>query len=479
VVKNKNLEMTKFEKPKVVEVDKKLGPSKVKGSEEEKFDIEQGVRGVLKGLEAGLGNKLITGLDTEEYNRVFFGDLVDFQADPKRFAKMSSRFVEHLARAMKEAKEVKSPVSYEAEFVNMELKNSAGLFARITLKKFSSDDEEFKAFEEEIQKISVGYILLSSKAQLDIAIKLKEKWNFSGDAELLRKMIIINIKRSGDLKYMQMAVKDPKFMAEYQKLIESGVDPEEAFEKAMKKSSLKLQKSFKKYSKQWQNSSVSDVFSENTGTVAGVKVEVPSGDEVKAAVVAYQQEGVHIDIPSGGNVGVVHIGNEIERDAAIYYVDGSPKLFVYDRNADEGIRGPIDSSKAKEAFFEMSIDDYFSKKFREFATFDSEKDPTKVADNKLLKVAHAFFPDSALNKIALDVGTKQLLDNFAYLCVTVDEKYLSMSKKIDFFDRISNDPLASYAAKKILSERDFVKERGNLSVFEGELKVKRPQFFEE
>ncbi|MDP2643286.1 MAG: hypothetical protein Q8P62_05590 [Candidatus Peregrinibacteria bacterium] len=472
--------MTKFENPKKGEV-AGVVPQEGEGFKKKKFDINKGTGFDLKGLEAEPGNKLITGVDPEEYNRVFVGDLVELKADPKRWAKMSSRFVEHLARAMKEdagkkAKEVKSPASYEAEFVNMELNNSAGLFARITLKKFSSDDAEFKAFEKEIQKISAKYILLSPKAQLEIAIKLKEKWNFSGDAELLRKMILINIKRFGDLKYMKMAVKDPKFMAEYQKLIESGVDPEEAFEKAMKKSSLKLQKSFEKYSKQWQSSNVSDVFSENVVTVAGVKVEVPAGDDVKAAVAAYQQEGVRIDIPADSHVGMVHIGSGIVREVAMYYVNGSPKLFVYDGNADKGVRGPIDSAKAKEAFFEMSIDDYFSKKFREFATFDSEKDPTKVADNKLLKVAHAFFPDSALNKIALDAGTRQLLDNFAYLCVTPDERYLSMNKKIDLFDLIANDPLTSYDAKKILSERNFVKTKGTLSVFEEELKVKRPQF---
>lgn len=420
---------------------------------------------------------------TKEVLQRFSHVLKELKENPKLLNKVSPRLVEHLARAMKQdAKEKEKrgqfPAIYEAKLDHMELENKADLFVVTTNKKFSSGDAAFKDFEQETQKIFSNYITLDPKQQLAVAASLKEKWAFGGDPELLRKMIVVNVKTSDDIAQMRMAVKDKKFMSEYQKRVERGEDSAKAFDESLKSGSPELQKSFQNYSRKWESAQVYDVFPKEPKSVAGVKVEVPSSDDVKNTAVAYQQEGVRINMSPDSHTGIVHVGADIMREVAIYIVDGSPKLFVYDRNADEGVRGPIDSKKAKEVFFEMSIDDYFSKKFREFATFDSEKDPTKVSDSKLFKMAHTFFPESELNKIALDVRTRQLLDNLAYLCVTTDEHYLAMGKKIEFLDRVANDPLAAYAAKKILSERNFVKTRGTLSVFEEELKRKRPQFFD-
>lgn len=421
--------------------------------------------------------KLLAGkVNAEEATQRFSGAVEEFKLNPKRLNKISPELIEHLSRAEESAvrEKIKSgqfPARYEAELDRMELGKKAELFIAVTNKKFILGDTDFKNFDQEIQKIFSSYVLLDKVDQLAIASALKEKWEFHGDAELLREMMIIKAKEFGDIAHMKMFVEDEMARAEFMKLVEQGEDYDKAFEEAIKKGSPELQKSFQSYSQQWQSPGISDVFPGGPTTIAGVKVEIPSSDNVVAAVAAYQQEGVQIDIPPNGNAGVIRIGDAVTREAAVYFVDGTSKLFVYDQNADEGVRGPIDLKAAQEIFFEISVDDYFSRKFREYSTLDSEKDPTKIVDNRLSKMAHAFFPSSELRKVTLDIRTRQLLDNLAYLCVTPDERYASIDKKINFFDRIVIDPLSSWAAETLLSESNFTKKQSTLSTFEKELEI--------
>lgn len=430
----------------------------------------------LKEKDAYQERLLADKVDAREATQRFSGAVEEFKLNPKRLNKISPELIEHLSRAEESAvrEKIESgqfPARYEAELDRMELGKKAELFIAVTNKKSAFDDTDFENFDQEIQKILSSYTLLSKANQLATASALKEKWNFHGDAELLREIIIINAKESGDIAHMKMFVKDETARAEFIKLIEQGEDYDKAFEEAIKKGSPELQKSFQSYSQQWQSPSISDVFPGEPTTIAGVKVEIPSSNNVVAAVAAYQQEGVRIDIPPNSNAGTIHIGDTVTREAAIYIVGNASKLFIYDQNADGGIRGPIDSKGAQEALFEIYIDDYFSRKFREYSTLDSEKDPTKVVDNKLLKMVRAFFPSSKLHKTTLDTRNRQLLDNLAYLCVTPDDKYPSISKKTGFFDRIVIDPLSSWAAETLLSESDFTKKQGTLSTFEKELET--------
>jgi hypothetical protein len=394
--------------------------------------------------------------------------------NPKLLGQISPDLIEFTSRITKKSKNEKEksgtfPAKYEAELDRLQKSKKEEFFLITTNLKSTNNNLEFQNFNKELQQLMPNYILLDKKQQLAIAESLKEKWNFSGDAELLRKIMVMNAKESGDIEQMKIFVRDPNTMKVYEKLIEEGSDSAKAFEEALKQGSPELQKSFNDYFRQWQSPGVADVFPPNPDTMAGVKVETPSNAQIRSGLKAYQQEGIKIDISPESHTGIVYIGDTIMREAAIYLVDNAPRLFIYDHNADKGIRGPIAPDKGKDLFFEISVDDYFSRKFREFSTVDSEKDPTKLGDNKLLKIVHAFFSLAALQNVKLDINSRQLLDNLAYLTVANDDHYVSIMDKVQFFDRIINDPLKSWAAKNLLSKKDFTKKGYSLRIFEQEL----------
>jgi hypothetical protein len=187
-----------------------------------------------------------------------------------------------------------------------------------------------------------------------------------------------------------------------------------------------------------------------------------------AAVSEIHESGIIIHMGSQ-NLGEVHFGAMVRR-VALYSVNGKPKLFIYDRNADRGIRGPIDPAEVRAELAHALIDDYFSQKFREFATSAAEKDPSKILDRRLFKIVHAFLPSGSDEHMdTLDALQRRIIRNIAILFATPDSTHISLQDKARFLnERISSQPDRLAIAKRKLHERDFP-EKFSLSEFASKL----------
>lgn len=229
-------------------------------------------------------------------------------------------------------------------------------------------------------------------------------------------------------------------------------NPEEAFAAAVA-SSPELRREYEAYVSVWRSEHVSSVYGPEIPQVDGAKVEKLSRDASFFVVHTIEDQGLKLHLGEN-NLGEIHFGSMM-RDVALYSVDGQPRLFIYDENADKGVVGPVDPKEVRVALGNIMIDTYFSGKFQEFSTSGTEQDPTKVADAALFGIAHKLLPEMEKGQEDLNENQHYILDNLARLFVRPDTQYVSMGDKTEFLRRVVNDPALRDEARNFLLENDF------------------------
>lgn len=221
---------------------------------------------------------------------------------------------------------------------------------------------------------------------------------------------------------------------------------------------------YEQYQRTWYQEQFSDVFPSETSVVPGATPPEPR--QIFNAQRVIEEAGVRFDLAGGSNTGEIRFGSMV-REAAILNVNGEPKFFIYDKNADRGVRGPLELSNVRSELLYSMVDEYFSDKFREFATAESEKDPTKVADSRLLKICHALLPEIADNTgNSLDGRQRRIIANLARLFAAPDKESVSMDDKTRaFVEKMAAHPEQAAFAKEALARRGFADSGVTISGF--------------
>lgn len=240
-------------------------------------------------------------------------------------------------------------------------------------------------------------------------------------------------------------------------------NPEQAFAAAAE-ADPEVKALYEQYQRTWYQEQFSDVFPPETSAVPGATP--PEPQQVFNAQRVIEAAGVRFDLAGGSNTGEIRFGSMV-REAAVLNVNGEPKLFIYDKNADRGVRGPLELSNVRPELLYSMVDEYFSDKFREFATAESEKDPTKVADSRLLKICHALLPEIADNTgNSLDGRQRRIIANLARLFAAPDKESVSMDDKTRaFVEKMAAHPEQAAFAKDMLARRGFADRGVTISGF--------------
>lgn len=273
--------------------------------------------------------------------------------------------------------------------------------------------------------------------QLQIAEAVATQNNLDEGPEAVRAVLLDFEKQESDVQMLEHSLQNDAFLDAYLKNVSDGNGSEKAFVEAVSESP-ELQEEFRQYERTWRSENVSDVF---LPPVAGASVEPFTGTFDAASV---ETPGATFEM-GADNRGAVEFGNN-RYEVAVFAVDGRPQLFIFDENADRGVVGPLEpkSDVVARELGNREIDGFFSKKFREYVTADSEKDPTKIPDVSLMKISARLLPDIA-GKTAeqLDPRERRVIENLARLFVTPDSKvgsnYIAIEEKVRFFDRKIGD----------------------------------------
>jgi hypothetical protein len=236
-------------------------------------------------------------------------------------------------------------------------------------------------------------------------------------------------------------------------------DTTQAFQAAVE-SSPELKKQYEQYVKTWEQEQFKEVFGVKTVATEVPGAGTPDMPQIFEAERAIENSGVRVQF-GNGNEGRIFLG-DLSRDAAIVTVEGKTKLVVYDKNADRGFVGPIEPSQAKETMRGIAIDAYFTKKFQEFSTMDSEKDPAKMKDAKLLDAVHKFLPNGGEgNSDKLSTDEKAIIENLVKLLVKTDKEIVLTEDKVRFLlEYVAVDPQRLAKAKKLLSTKRGDEDKG-------------------
>ncbi|MBI2638363.1 hypothetical protein HYW83_02125 [Candidatus Peregrinibacteria bacterium] len=311
-------------------------------------------------------------------------------------------------------------------------------------------DEAFKRLDDAVPE---DYETWTTERRMAIARTIASQYGVGEDPAVVDAVLLDLEKQKSDVDQLSQETMIAA-MAQQSGKID---DPEKAFAAAVQ-SSPELRRQYEEYVAVWKSENVAEIYGQSPPEVQGAKVELLSHEQSIFAVRTIEDDGVTLHIGEN-NLGEIHFGN-IVRDVALYSVDGQPKLFIYDENADKGVVGPVDPKEVRAALGNIMIDTYFSEKFREFSTGNTEQDPTKVVDTSLFKIVHALLPDMQERQEELDARQRQFLDNLARLLVAPDHKYVSMPDKVEFLRRLVADPETQANARKFLTE-NYIGPPGN------------------
>lgn len=312
-----------------------------------------------------------------------------------------------------------------------------------------------RAFRRLDDAVPENFEHLKKEEQLRISGAVVTQFGVSEDPVYVRAVLLDLEKQKDDAAFMERALEEERVaMALISQSAETD-DPEKAVTEALKEGSPELQKAYEEYLEVWRSENVVDVFAAPMPEISGAEVLSLSEERAAAAVTEIHESGVIIHMGSQ-NLGEVHFGTMVRR-VALYSVNGEPKLFIYDRNADRGVRGPIDPTEVRAELAHALVDDYFSEQFLDLVGRGSEADPQKIADAKLFGIVHAFLPPGSDEHMdRLDATQRYIIRNVAILFATPDSTHISLEDKARFLnERIASQPDRLATAKRKLNERDF------------------------
>lgn len=332
--------------------------------------------------------------------------------------------------------------------------------ARVEIKKFFGE-------------VVAEYAQCKTKTDCDVIIeRFRQKNGITGkNKQEVAKVVAILAQQKGKTTIMSKLVNNPKSL---QILIQQSFitsDPEQALYSAVMASS-EAKKEYEAYVELWSQEQFQDVVGQEMSANAGgdLATSSPATPEEAAAFVDFiRQSGVEVHLGEN-NFGEIHFG-EHSRDIVVCRVDGETSIFIKDRDADRGVRGPLSPQAVPLELGNIVLDAYFSEKFR-MAQREGTSDPTSVADAKLFHFIHELLPNLEQSGVfRLSGKEKKLLANLAGLFAGPDEdrKFALMADKVRFFERVMANPAASHFARELLQTKTFT-----MSEFRQALREKLP-----
>lgn len=422
-----------------------------------------------KGLMEGNADpKMIEAQSRRERNLLIkLGSKRAFFAD--RVARDLPRIVRELSREKKPPREMRGVIRRRL-FQRIEFGQAKAL---VFISGKSPPLAEPTKFRESFTKlkgiIPDNFSDLPTAEQLAVAKKVKDEFHSQKSAEELM-MFLVQFKMTGaPLEIFVRAFENEQFTASFVRHAAVTGDVQKVFEESLQQAPPEIREQYRRYRETCESQALVDFF-QAPPEVAGAEVVSPSQDQSIFAIQTIEDNGVILHL-GANNLGEIHFGSLV-RNVALYSVDGQPKLFIYDENADKGVVGPIDPKEVRAALGNIVVDTYFSEKFMEFSTRDSEQDPTKVVDASLFKIAHAFLPEMEVQQEVLSARQKAVLSNLVRFLVAPDASYVSMGDKVLFLRRVAADPAQTDAARKFLAENDFSASEKAISMSDFEARVK-------
>ncbi|GEM_PF-5141171 len=392
--------------------------------------------------------------------RAFFAD---------RTVRDLPRITRELSRAKKPPREMRGVIRQRL-FQKIELGQAKAL---VFISGKSPPLAEQKKFRESLailkNIIPDNFPDLPAAEQLAIAQKVKDAFHSPKSAEELMTFLVQFRMTGAPLETFVRAFEDEAFFASFvQKAAVTG-DVQKVFEESLQQAPPEIQEQYRRYRETCESQAMVGFF-QPPPEVAGAQVGLLSREQSIFAVRTIEDDGITLHL-GANNLGEIHFGSLV-RNVALYSVHGQPKLFIYDENADKGIVGPVDLKEVRATLGNMVIDTYFSERFREYSTRNTEQDPTKVVDASLIKIAHAFLPNMEADQETLDARQQAVLSRLARLLVAPDVRYVSMGDKVKFLQRVVADPSQTDAARKFLAEGDFLASAETISMSNFEAHIK-------
>lgn len=265
-------------------------------------------------------------------------------------------------------------------------------------------------------------------------------------------LAVSHFKSEQEMQVVSNLVADKPALTAFEKTVKQGKTADQALEAAAAASPDGFGKKYREYVATWEQEQFKEILEPPVLDV--IPGAAPPGESQIAEAQRAIPAGVTFNIENG-NEGEIQFGSLI-RDAAIISVNNQPRLVVYDSNADRGFVGPTEPAKAKEVMRSIAIDAYFTEQFQKSSTLDSEKDPAKMRDAKLLDVVHKFLPNGGEGQTdRLTDLERGLVENLVRLLVKPDKEFISVQDKAKFLLRIAEDESSDrfVKAKRRLNEQ--------------------------
>lgn len=334
--------------------------------------------------------------------------------------------------------------------------NICALVSLITGKKIPADDPAYKEISAKILAALETADPRYPKKMDELARNLLSQFGPADKKQAVTpaklSLFLMDYSRGKEAQSnLQMVVGDNAFIDAYLKEVKTGNEDSQAvFQKALRSASPEVRERFNAYLERWR---AMDRANANQQSLPGRSADLTSMPS-QSAVSEIETSGAVFRHFAGGQC-EIQFGMTARPAHLRSLENGKVALFIEDKEADRGVRGPLDPSQAADEMWKIKIDDYVSRKFREFLPRTEEKDAAQIPDVQLDKMARALFPRIfEAHGEELEPAQKSLLDNFAALLAEPDPKYLFVGDKLKFLEeRVLGQKDRLEIVRKMLGER--------------------------
>lgn len=350
-----------------------------------------------------------------------------------------ARFVAIRARTAKDPQNFRLDIGGDLKSLKLKRRLELGIVLKGAAPNLGDPKSEEKMRDEVAAVLSDPLLKNFSETcdpDLVVSQTLVAKYKLPVSPGKFKAMILDNLASESEDAFLNTAINKDLFVNQLIKasLENSTLTDEELLTQVIAQDP-ELAKQYEEYQKQWSREEVTQAYAQ----VDAPTSRPPTSDEVTNFASAVGATGVELTV-SGGAAGEVHFGS-FERDATIVIVDDKPQVVFLDPDADNGLRGPYQPGELRAAVRETMIDNYVSKKFREFAPRGGENDPTTLSDKMLSGTVEKLVPALASWQGTEDFAPhdRRALEFTARLFST-PEGSTSMADKARMLTLALNDP---------------------------------------
>lgn len=388
---------------------------------------------------------------------------------------------QHSFAQIEAAAEARKVSGFQETYARMESENEwerdLCLVTIVTGRRIAPTDSEYGKILADIkQNLPADFAHLNLREQLVVARRLMSQYHSPDKpgqrmtVKEMRRAIAVFLRRSEAGRLTVAAVAETAVAREMVTQMDVGKDETAALQAGLQKAPPELRKQFEEYAERWSSAFVSDIFPPSRGADPIADAFRISGsvtnEQIASSVSSAAVIGVLID-PKAMTMTVGNIQMPIQR---IFAVNGQVKVLVADRNADRGLR-VVDAASPHADVRNMQIDEYFSRRFREFSGTRAENDPTAVADAALSAAVRRILPE-LFSGGGVEFNPNELqraaLDNLTHILLEPDFGK-DMESKSAALKSLANDPKYETAMRRILTTMPA----GGLAMSEFEKQVRK------